>query len=345
MPFHALKEWFLREKRDLPWREDSSPYAVWVSEIMLQQTQVAVVIPYFERWMRQFPSIHALASAPLDVVIKAWEGLGYYSRARNLHQAAQQVVCEFNGVLPEEEEKLSKIKGIGPYTVGAIRAFAFKKRAAAVDGNVLRVLARYYLIEEDIAKPRTVAHMRQLAFDSLPEEEPWVVSEALIELGATLCGRKPMCGKCPLKSSCAAYATGKTLELPYKKKNQTPEQLFRAVALIRTSKNVLLKRAAAHEIMSDLHLFPFVEGTSEANWQQVYRSFQGYLSLKFIQILPQVKHGFTRYRATLFPALFHAEKESPVPGYFWAPLEALPSLAFAAGHRQLVPYLEGTSLK
>ena len=154
---------------------------------MLQQTQVAVVIPYFLHWMQRFPTIHHLAKASLDEVVKAWEGLGYYSRVRHLHEAAKYLVEHFNGQLPSEEEDLKKIKGLGPYTIGAILSFAFHQKKAAVDGNVIRVLTRYFGLEEDISKVATVNKLRQLAQELLPDEEPWIVNEALIELGATLC--------------------------------------------------------------------------------------------------------------------------------------------------------------
>ena len=157
-----LKRWFLDQKRDFPWRENPSPYAVWVSEVMLQQTQAAVVISYFERWMQRFPTIQALADAPLEDVIKEWEGLGYYARARNLHAGARYVVENYEGQLPANAEQLYKIKGLGHYTVGAILSFAFQQRKAAVDGNVLRVLARYYGITDDIGKSATVKKCKDL---------------------------------------------------------------------------------------------------------------------------------------------------------------------------------------
>lgn len=199
----ALVEWFNKQKRPLPWRKNPSPYAVWVSEVMLQQTQVAVVIPYFQRWMERFPTIQALAESSIEDAIKQWEGLGYYARAKNLHAGAKQVVANFDGELPSKVEALSRIKGLGPYTVGAIRAFAFHERSAAVDGNVLRFLTRYFAIEEDIAKIGTQKKITALAESLLPEKEPWVFAEALIEFGATVCKKAPLCFECPLNKSCA----------------------------------------------------------------------------------------------------------------------------------------------
>src|ERR1700722_10190653 len=183
MPFFdidSLKDWFVREKRDLPWRENPSPYAVWISEVMLQQTQASVVIPYFERWMARFPTVAVLAEASQGEVIKMWEGLGYYSRVRHLHQAAKDLMYRYAGDLPRTREGLEGIKGIGPYTRGAILSFAFHQKAAAVDGNVLRVLARYFAIEEEIEKAKK--SITELTESILPEEEPWIVMEGLIEL-------------------------------------------------------------------------------------------------------------------------------------------------------------------
>ena len=185
LDFYPLKKWFLIEQRDLPWRKINDPYAIWISEIMLQQTQVAVVIPYYLKWMQRFPTIQALAEAESDEVIKMWEGLGYYSRARNLHAGARYLIEFFGGILPNNESDLAKIKGLGPYTIGALLSFAFHQKKAAVDGNVMRVMARCYELDDDIAKSKTQKKIRHLVEEILPEDESWIVNEALIELGAT----------------------------------------------------------------------------------------------------------------------------------------------------------------
>lgn len=338
LEYKKLIRWFESEKRDFPWREEATPYAVWVSEIMLQQTQAAVVIPYFERWMQRFPTVKHLAEAPLDAVIKEWEGLGYYSRARYLHQGAQYVVEHHEGILPNTEEALCKIKGLGEYTVGAIRSFAFHQKAAAVDGNVLRVLSRYFLIEDDISKPKTVKKMRLLAQEQLPDEQPWVVAEALIELGATICGRVPKCHQCPLMGSCKAFAMGKAEALPYKSKKVKVEELFRAVAVIVKGNEILLRRGSAGEIMQDLHEFPYWQHEGgERTPKHVAQWIKKYFSIEvmFREILPKETHGFTRYRVRLDPFLFETDDvEAPV-GYQWHPLEALSKLAFSSGHRRV----------
>ena len=194
----SLITWFQENKRVFPWRDKISPYATWISEVMLQQTRAEVVVPFFLRWMRLFPTVETLAKAPIETVIKAWEGLGYYRRARYLHSAACSIMENHNGILPNTLENLQKIKGMGPYTVGAILSFAYKKKIAAVDGNVLRVLARHFEIGKEIDKQSTQKEIRDLAESILPEKESWIVNEALIELGATLYRpNNPHCTKAP----------------------------------------------------------------------------------------------------------------------------------------------------
>lgn len=333
-----LKRWFVSQRRDLPWREHPTPYAVWVSEVMLQQTQVSVVIPYFERWMMMFPTIRDLALAPLDAIIKEWEGLGYYSRARNLHEGARYVLEHHQGELPASEVELQKIKGLGPYTIGAILSFAFHKRKAAVDGNVLRVLARYYGLSDDISLTKSVKKIQLLAQTLLPEEEPWIISEALIELGATVCTRKPKCNECPLRGSCVAFASGKTDSLPVKSAKAATTNLYRAVAVVMHEKHLLVRRGLKGEIMSDLHEFPYFElDKAEDDVDDLQRRVQCDLKLdvKWKESLSPVKHSFTRYRAHLFPHLFHAKTATRVVGYDWISLEALQNLAFSSGHRRI----------
>jgi len=335
---NLLKKWFLREKRELPWRQNPNPYSIWVSEVMLQQTRVSVVIPYFERWMTLFPTIEALARSPLDKVIKAWEGLGYYSRARNLHEGARYVLEHYNGKLPEHEDDLKKIKGLGPYTIGAIRSFAFKQKAPAVDGNVIRVLSRFFLVEEDTSKPKTIKKLWELASSILPEEEPWIVNEALIELGATLCARKPKCSDCPLRKGCKAYEQGLAEKIPFKSAKVKTEHLHRAVAVVIADGKLLVRRGKKGEIMSDLHEFPYIKcSTNRIDGldftKKIRREFG--LTVALEKELKETAHSFTRYQVQLFPALFYCKKSVEIPGYQWLSLSELDSLAFSSGHRRI----------
>lgn len=337
-----LKNWFIVEKRDLPWRQTSDPYAIWVSEIMLQQTQVVVVIPYFLNWMQRFPSIRHLAAASLDEVIKAWEGLGYYSRVRHLHESAQYLVKHFDGQMPCEEEELKKIKGLGPYTVGALLSFAFHQKKAAVDGNVIRVLTRYFGLEEDVAKPATVNKLRQIAQDLLPDEEPWIINEALIELGATICQRKARCAVCPLQSSCISLKKGIVDQIPLKSKKIATEYLYRAVAVIRCDSSYLVQRGQKGAIMSDLYEFPYFEIKKDDFDPDIlkYKIKQNYsLHVTQDQVLPEVKHGFTRYQVHLYPCLFTCLEPKAIEGLQWISYESLKKLAFSSGHRRIFQQL------
>lgn len=339
-----LKTWFLDQRRDLPWRDNPSPYAVWVSEVMLQQTQVAVVIPYFLRWMERFPTIEALAQAPLDKVIKMWEGLGYYSRARNLHEGARMVVAHFEGKLPADAASLAKIKGLGDYTVGAILSFAFHQRVPAVDGNVVRVLARYLCIKEDIAKPSTIRLIRQKLLELLPEEDSWITNEALIELGATVCQRKPMCRQCPLQKCCSSYAAGVADQLPFKSTKTRIEALYRIVAVLQCADNFLVRRVGEGEIMAGLHEFPYFEtAPSGLPIKDIRKEIQLRFGIKGQPLaLAKVSHSFTRYRVQLFPFHVHCEAMPEVAGYEWLSVEKISQLAFSSGHRRVRQLVIGT---
>lgn len=343
MDIKSLKRWFESEKRDLPWRNAPTPYAVWVSEVMLQQTQVAVVIPYFERWMQRFPTIRALADAQLDEVIKMWEGLGYYSRARNLHEGARYIMAFHGGEFPQNFQALQKIKGLGPYTIGAIRSFAFHEKTSAVDGNVVRVLARYFLIEDDISKPKTLNKFRQLADDLLPDKESWITNEALIELGATVCTRNPKCSICPLRTGCKGYIEGVFNRLPFKSSKQKIERLYRAVAVLQCGNALLVRRGKKGEVMSDLYEFPYFETSQEGwsleNFLQVIKEAWK-INIRPLKSLPDISHGFTRYQARLTPFLFESPGAVPVEGFEWLSFSDLDTLAFSSGHRRIYEALK-----
>lgn len=338
-----LKQWFNLEKRDLPWRSTTDPYAIWISEVMLQQTQVAVVIPYYFRWLQKFPTVRHLAEASLEEVIKAWEGLGYYSRARALHEGANYILTHFEGQLPSSEEKLIQIKGLGPYTVGAILSFAFHQRKAAVDGNVMRVLTRYLNIEDDITKQTTQRQLRLIAQDMLPETEPWIINEAWIELGATICKRKALCLICPLRAGCQSARHGLADTLPVKSKGPKIQTLYRTVAVIRHQNSYLVKKGKKGEIMSDLYEFPFFE-TDEKGLEiseiQKNLCHQHLLNTAFIQKFALIEHGFTRYQVYLSPFLFQALEAVDLKDYEWLTLTALQKKPFSSGHRRLFQQVE-----
>ncbi|MVO99786.1 A/G-specific adenine glycosylase [Paenibacillus lutrae] len=228
-----LLAWYLIHRRDLPWRRSRNPYHIWISEVMLQQTRVDTVIPYFHKFTELFPTVEALATAPEDEVLKAWEGLGYYSRARNLQQAVREVHEQYGGTVPDSKEEFSSLRGVGPYTSGAVLSIAYNKPEPAVDGNVMRVLSRYFLIEDDIAKPAARIGMEKLARDLIPEGAAGDFNQALMELGAMVCTpRSPQCLTCPVMDQCAGRLAGREETLPVKTKAKPPMPERRLVALI-----------------------------------------------------------------------------------------------------------------
>ncbi len=322
-----LKKWFIEEQRDLPWRGERSPYMVWISEVMLQQTQVSVVIPYFHRWMEKFPTLESLAQASIEEVVKLWEGLGYYSRARNLHKAARLIVEQNKGIIPSTADELEALPGFGPYTVGAVLSFAFRQKAPAVDGNVVRVLSRYFASSQDCSKR---AHYEELTLSVLPDEEPWVVMEGLIELGAKVCQKKPKCSECPLIYGCKAYRQGRVLEFPIPRKRPQTIQLQRQVALIVSDNYILIRQEKERKVMSGLYEFPYAPLNEPLPFN---------LSLEKLHGFPVVKHGFTRYDVTLFPTLYRMEKKETVDGYEWAQMNNLSQLPFSAGHKRILEQL------
>ncbi|GIP54173.1 A/G-specific adenine glycosylase [Paenibacillus vini] len=228
-----LLEWYDRSKRDLPWRRQRDPYLIWVSEIMLQQTRVDTVIPYFQRFIGRFPTLKDLAEAPEEDVLKCWEGLGYYSRARNLQAAARQVMERHGGVVPANKADVAALKGVGPYTTGAILSIAFNQPEPAVDGNVMRVLSRYFLIRDDIMKTGTRTLMEELAAGLIPRGRASDFNQALMELGALVCTPKsPQCLVCPVMAHCAARIEGVEETLPVKSKAKPPRPEYRLAALV-----------------------------------------------------------------------------------------------------------------
>ncbi|MCH1429957.1 MAG: A/G-specific adenine glycosylase [Chlamydiales bacterium] len=330
----TLVHWFQQHKRSFPWRENPSPYEVWVSEVMLQQTQAVTVIPYFSRFIEKYPTIKALAASPIEEVLKAWEGLGYYSRARNLHEGAKYVAEHFDGQLPQKAEMLKKIKGIGPYTLGAIMCFAFKQAYPAVDGNVLRVISRLFALEDDISQPKTKNKIESLVAGLLTKEEGYIFSEALIELGATVCKKQAQCLECPLKRSCQAFKYQLVSELPKKSKKITYEKRVHKVWVLMHDDHLLIKKNG-EGIMQDLHEFPFDTVEVDAVPTPLSKLF----SQSRPSSLPFFKQSFTRYRVTLEPYLLELKEKKAYKGYEWKSKEELEALAFSSGHKRLLEYL------
>ena len=257
----TLIHWYLQNKRDLPWRNDINPYTIWLSEIMLQQTRVAQGLPYFLRFTSAFPTVFDLANAEEEEVLKLWQGLGYYSRARNLHKTAKQIAFEFNGEFPKNYSELLHLKGIGEYTAAAIASFAYNENVPVVDGNVFRVLSRYFDVETDIASSGAKKEFTQLAAELLPKGQANTFNQAIMEFGALQCVPKnPDCGNCIFNDSCLALQKKKVAQLPVKsKKTKVTNRYFNYLVFSdETNKTIICKRIQKG-IWHNLYEFPLLE--------------------------------------------------------------------------------------
>ncbi|TFD99638.1 A/G-specific adenine glycosylase [Jeotgalibacillus salarius] len=256
-----LVQWFEQEMRDLPWRENKDPYRVWVSEIMLQQTRVDTVIPYYNHFMEQFPTVEALAHAPEDDVLKAWEGLGYYSRARNLQAAVREVHEAYEGIVPDNLKEISSLKGVGPYTAGAILSIAYGRPEPAVDGNVMRVLSRILTIWDDIAKPSSRKKFETAVRHLIYKENPSYFNQALMELGAIVCTpTSPSCFLCPVQAHCAAFEEGSQHELPVKSKKKAAKTVELLTVIAENNNGeVLVSQRPEQGLLANMWEFPSFE--------------------------------------------------------------------------------------
>lgn len=289
-----LLVWYDENRRKLPWREVATPYRVWVSEIMLQQTRVEAVKPYFERFMLELPDIKSLAECREDRLLKLWEGLGYYNRVRNLQKAAIEIVEKYDGEMPEEYENILSLKGIGSYTAGAIASIAFKKPFPAVDGNVLRVVSRICMDNSNILDTKVKGKMEEVLLQVIPKDRPGDFNQAMMEIGACVCipNGAPHCEACPLASICLAHKEGKETEYPIreKKKSRTIEE--KTVLVIRDSERTAIHKRANKGLLAGLYELPNLEGKRTAKEVVEYLAAYG---IKTLRILPleEAKHIFT----------------------------------------------------
>ena len=329
-PWHSMRaklaRWYASAKRDLPWRRTTDPYLITVSELMLQQTQVVTVIPYYERWLKQFPTWQALAEAEEVAVIKTWEGLGYYRRARNL-QALAKIVVRDGGEMPRSEKGLRALPGIGPYTAAAVGSIAFGLPLAVLDGNVMRVLARVLALREDIALPQTRAKLQATADLFLDPGNPATHNQALMELGATVCvPRKPLCLICPLRGDCRGRDHAE--DFPVKTR---VAQVKRAevVAVIRRGRSFYCEHVAEGKPWHGLWRFPDFDPTR----------------MKRGEVLSKIKYGITKYAVTMeavsaqWIVVARRATEGRPDGRY-VTLEETQTLAFAAPHRRLMAMIK-----
>jgi A/G-specific adenine glycosylase len=298
-----LLDWYRANRRDLPWRRLRDPYAVWISEAMLQQTRVETVIPYWERFLARFPDVRSLAAADEDAVLGAWAGLGYYSRARNLHRAAKQLADQNGGRLPDTAGGLRELPGVGRYTAGAVASIAFDRPEPVVDGNVARVLVRLHGIHEDPKRPAVARLLWQHAEALVRGPSPGDLNQALMELGALVCTpRAPRCGACPLSRRCAAHKAGDAEALPVKSRRPAPRAVEAVAGLVRRRGRVLAVRRPSQGLLGGLWELPGGELAPregpEAGLRRVFAERIG-LAITRAESRGEVKHAFTHRRLRL----------------------------------------------
>ncbi|GAB4547070.1 MAG: A/G-specific adenine glycosylase [Anaerolineae bacterium] len=346
---HKLLGWYDRHRRDLPWRDTPDPYRVWISEVMLQQTQVTTVLPYYERFLRRFPSLADLAAAPLDDVLKAWEGLGYYARARHLHAAARQVMADLGGQLPTSYAALRRLPGFGDYTAGAVASIAFGERVPALDGNVKRVLTRLFAITDDISRGATVRRLRAVAAELVPPERPGDFNQALMELGATLCTpTSPRCRLCPLHTECQGLAQGIHESLPVKApRHKRPHYDVTAAVIHGDNGQLLIAQRKPEAMLGGLWEFPGGKcQPGEALPDCLRREIREELGLE-IEVgrhLTTIEHGYTHFRISLHVFECHHLAGEPRAldraAWRWVQVNQLEDYAFPATDQKIIQLLK-----
>ncbi len=350
----ALLAWFAQNARPLPWRQEPTPYHTWVSEVMLQQTQATTVIPYYVEFIRRFPTVWALAAAPLDEVLKAWEGMGYYRRAHNLHRAAQIIVADHDGRVPTDAKSLAALPGVGRYTAGAIRSIAFGQPAPVLDGNVKRVLARLDDLEASIDEAGVERALWDRAAELLDPDQPGAFNEALMELGATIClPLNPACLLCPVQSFCLARERGTQYERPVRNQRRAIPHVDVAAGVIwhRTEPGlILIAQRPLDGMLGGLWEFPGgKQQPGETLPNTLERELAEELGIQVIvgEHLVSLEHAYTHFRITLHA--FHARhtggepKKIGVADWRWVGLAALDGFAFARTDQHIIAALRAGS--
>jgi A/G-specific adenine glycosylase len=335
--------WFSEEQRDLPWRKDQDPYKVWVSEIMLQQTRVDTVIPYFNRFIEQFPTLNELADADEEKVLKAWEGLGYYSRVRNLQTAVREVREKYGGTVPDTKAEISSLKGVGPYTAGAILSIAYGVPEPAVDGNVMRVISRILSIWDDIAKPSTRKIFEEAIYELISHKNPSFFNQALMELGALICTpTSPSCLLCPVREHCHAFHEGVETELPIKTKAKKQRLVQLAAVVIKDQDgNTIIHKRPSSGLLANMWEFPNVEVSlpflRDKDYLQSLMSEHFDIDVKFGKKLGQIEHVFSHLKWDI--QVFEGELREPIQATddlkLVSPLE-IEEFPFPVSHQKII---------
>jgi A/G-specific adenine glycosylase len=344
-----LLTWFGAHRRDLPWRESRDAYRVWVAEIMLQQTRIAAVLPYYQRFLKQFPHVRSLATSPEERVLRLWSGLGYYSRARNLRRAAQEIVARHDGAFPQSHAAALALPGIGQYTAAAVLSIAYGQPYAVLDGNVARVLARLNAVRGDLREPRRWRRLGKLAADILAAGDAGDWNQALMELGETICTPQiPRCGACPVSRWCAARARRLTAQIPAPRRKRAPVRMRVAAAILRdpAGRTLLVRDPGAHDdvLFSRMWQFPAVEVTRDPE-----AALRAYLaeSLKLdpsvltLTPLTAARHGVTFRNITLLPFLADIPRLPARPRSKILPLANLRRLAVSSATRKIAAAVSG----
>jgi A/G-specific adenine glycosylase len=342
-----LLAWYRHNRRDLPWRDETSPYRIWISEVMLQQTQVATVMPYYHRFLERFPTLAALAAASLDDVLKAWEGLGYYARARHLHRAAIEIIQRHGGCFPTTYAELRTLPGFGDYTAGAVASIAFGEVVPAVDGNVKRVLARLFAVREEVGRGPAARQLRETAAALVDPGSPGDWTQALIELGATVClPQTPKCLLCPLNDLCQARLQGLERELPVKPAKKILPHYDVTAAVIREQGKILIAQRPPEGMLGGLWEFPGgkVEN-GETLAEGLRREIREELGLEIAvgEPIVAVKHSYTHFKITLHAFACRLIAGQPqalgVADWRWAMFEELDAFAFPRTDRKIIAAL------
>ncbi|MEZ2335135.1 A/G-specific adenine glycosylase [Mucilaginibacter sp. RCC_168] len=340
-----LVQWYLQNKRDLPWRNTTDAYVIWLSEIILQQTRVEQGLPYFYRFLERFPNVSSFATAHEDEVLKLWQGLGYYSRGRNMLKTAKLVQEQYQGKFPQRYDELIKLKGIGEYTAAAIASFSANEAKAVVDGNVYRVLARYFGIAEPINSTGGKKTFQELANNLINKKTPGLHNQAMMEFGAMLCKPKnPACGICPVHLNCVAFTTNVTTALPVKLKTVKVRERFFNYFLVTDGNSILMNKRADKDIWANLYDLPMVETISllplpELMDHPAVKEFFGNDIKISGDIIPVQKHILTHQRLNIRVIKVQSKPIKLELNWFYATVENLPNLALPKPIVILIKYI------
>jgi len=348
IPVRKLLEWYKANKRDLPWRRTNDIYAVWVSEVMLQQTQVTTVIPYFQRFLERFPTIYHLAKGSEQEVLKLWEGLGYYSRVRNLYRAAQKVVNEYGGKIPETPETFQKLPGVGPYIGAAVLSIIRNIPLPAVDGNVMRVYTRFHCMADDLRKTATRNYIFQQLKAIIPSEAAGDFNQALMELGALICTPKiPQCSVCPLNKHCVAFTTNCVDRYPYKSPSGKVPEYRVSIGIILKDNQFYIQKRPSKGHLGGLWEFPGGKAQKDETPEQaLHRECKEELGceIEIMKALPVVRHAYSHFKIEMTPFICRLKSEDVYPRehqpFLWITIDELDVYPFPGANHKFFSLLK-----